>query len=538
MTRVSFWLGTAALLPLAALALGADPVKPASPDPSPAATALAAKIDRALDSAWTERKITPAPPASDAEFLRRIYLDLVGRIPTVAEARAFLADTRADKRRLLVASLLNRPTYARHFATVWRHLLLPEADGNLEIQFLTPGFEQWLQQQFNKNVPFDQIVRDLLTVPINRDSTQRIYNGNASATPMVFYLAKEGKPENLAATSARVFLGIRLECAQCHNHPFAAWTREQFWGLAAFFAGIRGQEAGEGFVAPEKELLDRREITIPGTDRPVQATFPDGTEPQWKFKVSPRQTLADWVTAKDNPYFARAIVNRLWAHLFGVGLVEPVDEMSGGQDTVVHHAELLDELAKAFVAAKYDLKYLLEAITASRAYQLTSRGEKHAPLFSRHRLRGLTGEQLFDSLAVATGQPDDITIPLAFGLGSARNEFLAKFGQQTGRPTEYETSIIQALTLMNGAFTESATHPTRSELLSAVLEAPFLTERGRIETLYLAALARKPTEKEMERALAFIAKTATGAESKNAHNEAIADLFWALINSAEFRFNH
>lgn len=539
MNRVSLWFGGAALLALVSPAIGADPAKLSPPEPSPVATELTAKIDRALDSAWAERKITPAPSATDAEFLRRVYLDLAGRIPSVAEARAFLADTRADKRRQLVASLLNRPTYARHFATVWRHLLIPEADGDSQSQYLAPMFEQWLRQQFDKNVPFDKIVRDLLTTPVQRDTTQSLYNGNTRVSPVVFYLAKEGKPENLAAASARVFLGIRLECAQCHNHPFAAWTREQFWGLAAFFAGIRSQDAGDGFAIPEKELLDRREIVIPGTDRPIQATFPDGTEPQWKFKVGPRETLADWVIAKNNPYFAKAITNRVWAHLFGVGLVEPVDEMSGGQDTVVHHAELLDELAKAFVAAKYDLRFLIEAITASRAYQLSSRSrDKHAPLFSRHRLRGLTGEQLFDSLAVATGQPDQFATPIFLGQNTPRNEFLAKFGQQTGRPTEYETSIIQALTLMNGSFTEGATHPTRSELLTAVLEAPFLTDRGRIETLYLAALARKPTEKERDRALAFIAKATTDTESKNAHDEAIADLFWALINSAEFVFNH
>src|SRR5262249_28726586 len=231
--------------------------------------------------------------------------------------------------------LLARPTYSRHLATVWRHLLLPEADTNLQTQFLVPGFDAWVRGQFDRNAPYDQFVRDLLTTPVDQQAAQQLFNrtGIGRPSPLAFYLLKDAKAENLASATARVFLGVRLECAQCHDHPFATWTRDQFWGLAAFFAGIRAQDRGAGFAIPDKELMDRRELPIRGTARGVQATFPDGSEPQWKFKVGPRQTLAEWVTAKENPYFARAAVNRVWAHFFGVGLVEPVDEMVGGQDT-------------------------------------------------------------------------------------------------------------------------------------------------------------------------------------------------------------
>lgn len=543
MSRVTLWLIAGGVFAVAVPIRAADPPKPARPEPSADAATLAARIDRMLGSAWAEKGITPADPAADPEFLRRVYLDLAGRIPTVAEARAFLADTRDDKRRRLVAELLSRPTYARHFTTVWRHLLLPEADTNLNFAFVAVGFDVWLREQFAKNVPYDKLVRDLLTTPLDRESGQRIFSADSigKPTPIAYYLAKDAKAENLASASARVFLGLRLECAQCHDHPFATWTRDQFWGLAAFFGGIRTQEInGGGFAFPDKELLDRRELAIPGTERVVQATFPDGTDPVWKFKVGPRQTLAEWVTAKDNPYFARAAVNRVWAHFFGVGLVEPVDEMAGGQDTKVYHAELLDELARAFAAHNFDLKYLMEATAGTKAYQLSSRGKGPAPLYSRHPLRGLTGEQLYDSLAAATGQPNaQAEDPFGFFNGNnARREFLTKFGQQTGKPTEHETSIIQALTLMNGQFVGEATSPTRSELLTALLEAPFLDDRGRIEAAYLATLSRRPTAKELDKALAFVDKAASGEDAKKRRTETLADVFWALLNSTEFVFNH
>lgn len=542
MNRVAIWLAVGVLLGLADARVSADPKTPTRPEPSKSAAAISARIDEMLTASWEKQRITPAEAATDAEFLRRVYLDLAGRIPTVAEARAFHADKRADKRQHLVAELLNRPTYAKHFTTVWRHLLLPEADTNVNFVFIAPGFEAWLRQHFTKNTPYDQMVRELLTTPIDQQATQRVFNANSigQPTPVAFYLAKEGKPENLAAASARVFLGIRLECAQCHNHPFAEWTRDQFWELAAFFGGIKSRDRGDGIAFPEKEVLDNRELAIPGTEKVVQANFPDGTEAQWKFKVGPRETLADWVSGKNNPYFARATVNRVWAHFFGIGLVEPVDEMTGGQDTVRHHAKLLDELAKAFVANKYDLKLLVEAIVGSRAYQLSSRGKGAAPLFSRHPLRGLSGEQLFDSLATATGQPDAVgEDPFAFfNGGSPRQEFLTKYGQQTAKSTDYETSIIQALTLMNGRFVSEATNPTRSELLTAVVEAPFLNDHSRIEAIYLATLSRQPAAKELENTLAFIEKAATGADAKKLRNEAFADVFWAILNSAEFVFNH
>lgn len=500
------------------------------------ATALARKIDQHIARRQADLHAEPAPLADDAEFLRRVYLDLAGRIPAVEETRTFLADSRPDKRAQLVEELLRRPRYVAHFTNVWRALLLPEANNNFQVRILQGQFETWLRQQLARNAGYDQIVRTLLTTPV----TAR--NGNpfdlqGDAAPMTFYFAKELKPENLAASTARVFLGVSVECAQCHNHPFAEWKREQFWGFAAFFSGIQAQRQMD-FILPGKEEASKREMTIPGTGKVVQATFLDGTQPVWKPETKARATLADWLTAPTNPYFARATVNRLWSYFLGTGLVEPVDEMVGGTSTS-SHPELLDLLAQEFAAHQFDMKFLIRAITASQAYQRTSatthKSQGDPSLFARMPLRGLTPEQLFDSVALATGYRDsgggdDIFSSFLGGARSARSEFLTRFAYSE-RATEAQTSILQALSLMNGKVVAAATSLERSETLAAVVDAPFLGTVGRVEALYIATLSRRPEARELDRAVRFVKSAAR-------EDNALADLFWALLNSPEFILNH
>src|SRR5262249_43325240 len=196
-----------------------------------------------LAAGWQASGVEPAPPADDAEFLRRVYLDLAGRIPTVAEARAFLQDPAPDKRTRLVERLLDRPGDGNHFVNVWGTLLLPEANASLLGRRLAPSFDDWLRKRLAANVGYDQLVRELLTTPVSQDRMRAVYGiaPPGEATPLAFYLAKELKPENLAASTSRLFLGVRLECAQCHNHPFATWNRDQFWGLAPFFPRRQAQ---------------------------------------------------------------------------------------------------------------------------------------------------------------------------------------------------------------------------------------------------------------------------------------------------------
>lgn len=524
-------------------------IVPASP-PARAATpsggdakALAAQIDLHIAQHWADSGTRPASLAEDAEFLRRVYLDLAGRIASVSEARAFLVDKRSDKRARLVEQLLDGSRYVAHFTNVWRLLLLPEASNNFQVKLQQGSFETWLKQMVARNAGYDEMARELLTVPLTKGSEAELFLGAGAGSPLAFYAAKEFKPENLAASTARVFLGVNVECAQCHNHPFAEWKREQFWSYAAFFGGVKSRRTMD-LLLPEKESQDKRELLIPGTERVAQARFLNGIEPVWKGKSTSRGVLADWMTAANNPYFARAAVNRLWAYFFGTGLVDPVDEMAGS-DTRPSHPELLDLLAHEFAAHRFDVKFLIRSVTASRAYQLTSAAadSSAAPareLFARMPLRGLTPEQIFDSLAMATGYRDSggegYLAEIIGGPRTARSEFLTRFANQPERATEAQTSILQALALMNGKMVAAATSLQQSETLSAVVEASFVTPEEQIETLYLAALSRKPEPKEVSRAVQFLRDA--GKRGKSPGSEALADVFWALLNSPEFIVNH
>jgi hypothetical protein len=538
MAKASFWLlGLGSLLLTGLPARGAEP-----PAPDRDVLGLAGRIDQLIAAKIEASACTPAPAANDAEFLRRAYLDLAGRIPSVTEARDFLADRSPDKRRRLVDRLLESSRYVTHFSSVWRSLLVPEANASIQGFRFGPAMETWLRAELAKNAPYDEMVRELLTSPVGPEQQRGVFGGGSNPSPAAFYFAKEFKAEDLAAATSRLFLGVRLECAQCHNHPFARWKREQFWSYAAFFAGLQAQGRGQ----PGREFTDRRELAIPGTEKVAQAKFLDGSEPTWKPKASARVTLADWMTAADNPFFARAAVNRLWGYFFGIGLIDPVDDMVGSE-RIASHPELLDLLAKEFAGHKFDLKFLIRAIVASQAYQRSSvrthDSQDDATLFARMAIKGLTAEQLFDSVSQATGYQEARNDfgPFIIGPGTPRTEFVGKFSQQNEKITEVQTSILQALALMNGKLIGDATNLERSETLAAVADAPFLDGRGRIEALYLASLSRPPTPKELERLVNYVEVHTTGStdsEREKSARLALADVFWALLNSGEFFLNH
>ncbi|MBX9579928.1 MAG: DUF1549 and DUF1553 domain-containing protein [Gemmataceae bacterium] len=505
-----------------AVLLAAGPASAADP------AALAAAVDRHIERPLTSASIPAAPPADDAAYFRRLHLALVGRVPAPGDARAFVADPDPDKRAKAIDRLLASAASANYLAAVWRGYLLPEALTTPEVAAQVPGFQAWLRERFASNAPYDKTVRDLLAAPLagQRALSRRNEPEDPATSPMAFYVAKDGKPENLAAATSRLFLGVQLECAQCHDHPFARWTRDQFWGLAAFYGGVERPTPG-GAV---REVADRRELAVPNTERIARPAFLDDKEPAIRYRTSPRATLADWVTAPDNPFFARAAVNRVWAHLFGVGLVDPVDDLH--EQNPPSHPELLDELAASFRAGGYDLRFLLAGLCRSAAFGrssgLTDPRQQDARLYARFPVQGLPAEVLFDSFAAVIGEPADASGGGFLADGSAKRQFLETFNR-VGRPTEVTTTIVQALALMNGPLVGGAAAPGRGRTLDAILGLPGLSAGERVDAIYYLVLSRPPSPEEAARAGRHVAP---GSPDR------YGDLLWALLNSAEFRTTH
>jgi hypothetical protein len=505
------------------LVVGAGNAAP--PGPLLDARALSARIDECIEVRLAREGVPPAPPADDAEFFRRLSLDLNGRIPSLAQLLDFLDDTRADKRRLWSDELLdgrdNNPLYVNHFTNVWRRRLLAHTPA--QAAAVAGPLEGWLRKQVKADAPYDRIVRGLLTDP------------EAAG----FLQANENKPENLAAAVSRLFLGLKLECAQCHDDRSGGnWKRAQFWEFAAFFAGLRGPDVRSNavFVIAPREETGPPRIKIGETDAWAEAGFLDGARPDWKADTTPRAVLAGWITRADNPWFARAAVNRTWRDLFGVGLIDPVDGL-GVADCPPSHPELLDELAAQFAAHEFDMKYLLRALTGSRAYQRTSRQtdprQLDARLFAQAAVRSLSAVQLLDSLRTATGsRPKGGASPgQGFGRDTPEAEFAALFEGAPGGPLDSQASIQQALAMMNGKFVEEATSPDNSPILAAVSGGKSSrTAARRIEELYLVVLSRKPRPEELTR----LVKHVEDGDPK----QAMRDVLWALLNSTEFVVNH
>ncbi|HEX4150296.1 MAG TPA: DUF1549 and DUF1553 domain-containing protein [Pirellulales bacterium] len=512
----------------------------AKPTSAAAVAPLAARIDEHLARAAERAHGAPAPQADDAEFLRRLCLDLGGRIPAVSEVREFLGDPSADKRSRKVDQLLDEPRYVSHFAQVWRRVLVPEKPSDDFGGFYFKGFDAWLEQRLRDDTPYDVMVWQLLTVPLEQGEKRLgVFERFSEPTPLAFYQVKQAAPENLAAATARVFLGVRIECAQCHNHPFDSWKQEQFWSFAAFFAGIERRQPERGLLGQVNELFDRREIGIPGTAQVVQAAYLDGAAPRWKFRVGSRQALADWVTSRDNPWFSRMAVNRLWAHFFGRGLVEPVDDFAASNPA--SHPELLDELGRALAEQGFDLKFLIRAVVSSQAYQRTSRrsevGREDPALFARMALKALSAEQVLASLHQATGLPQPAELEVRANIDPsevARGDLLDAFGDDTQPVTQRQSTILQALAMMNGIFISRGVDLERRRMLSAVLDDPSATNTDRLDTLYLATLSRFPSQAERQRMLAYVDQGGPRHDSRHA----LADVFWALLNSTEFVTNH
>jgi hypothetical protein len=417
---------------------------------------------------------------------------------------------------------------ADHLARVWRRMMVPaSAPGAAMAGQLDP----WLAKQFANNTPYDQIARKLLLVQM----PQQPMLGATPAAPMVpadpdaaaavFQQAVGASPENLAGAYVRVFLGIRINCAQCHDHPMTDWKRSDFWGIAAMFNGA---------PAPGDQPIPAPTIK-PEADKEVQFTakllWKDEPLKEIPAKKSPREVLADWLVSPENPNFAATAVNRVWQYLCGRGLSGPVDELDLIDDP--SERKVLDQLAKLFQESGHDTRWLIAGITKSKVYQqrvvpATSSSEFDG--FVHRPLKTLLPEQVFDSLE------QTLSLPIAKAdngprFNGERDQFVTRMNESaTDQPADFKGGIPQALMLMNGRLTADATNLETSRTLRAVVEAPFLPPAEKIEVLYLAALTRKPTTEEADFLLQHVKQQKTDAERKAAY----AEIFWGLLNNPEF----
>jgi hypothetical protein len=470
--------------------------------------------------------IAPSDLADDAEFLRRVYLDVIGTLPTTAEARRFLADQRPDRRARLVDDLLERPEFNDFWALRWADLL--RVDRAALGRKHAYGYYRWLRESLAANRPFDQLAREVVTAEGLLDEVG----------PASFYKVAV-KPGQAASTLAQVFLGIRIACAECHHHPFDRWGQDDYHAMAAFFAPVHveGPPAGEAVVAVG------RPVTIhPRTGKEVIAHALGEPAPK-EMTVDARQRLAEWMTRPNNPWFARNFANRTWAYLMGRGLVEPVDDVRATNPPT--NPQLLDALARYTIDNHYDLRALIRLITVSRVYQLSSRpnqtNERDEQNCSRALFKRISAEVLLDMVSQTTGIPERFsgeppgTRAIQLWDSKVPHYFLKVFGRpQRVTACECERqqapSVAQVLHLMNAP--EVQARLSHEGGLIARLVRRQTADEPIVEELYLTFYSRLPTLEERRAALEHL------AARKEHPREAVEDLAWSLMNSLEFVFNH
>ncbi|HTK73989.1 MAG TPA: DUF1549 and DUF1553 domain-containing protein, partial [Gemmataceae bacterium] len=483
-------------------------------------------------------------PASDVcddtTFLRRVTLDIGGRLPTREDAEAFLADRSGDKRERLIDRLLASTDYADYFATKWSAILRNRRRGPTDDPAPTAAFRKWIRDSLAANKPYDRFVREVLTV-----------TGEEVANPPVVWYRELKDPAAAMEDAAQVFLGQRLGCAKCHHHPMEKWSQQDYWGFAAFFTSVDvkdakpAKKAKDGTMTPAEPtrvMLKSGGATVknPRTKKAVPPTALDAGPLALGADDDPRAKFADWMADAKNPFFAKALVNRYWKHFFGHGLVDPEDDLRVTNPP--SNPELLDALARSFVESKYDLKRLIRDICTSRTYQLSAvpnganAGDRQN--HSRFLARRLDAEVLLDAIDAVTLSPSKFKTAPA-GLRAvqlpdnlAESYFLSAFGRpDAASACECErnngATLAQAVHMLNSAEMQEKLAGPRAK----VLAEDSRPHAERIADLYLTALARRPSKAETDALVSFVT-------SKGGTQTAYADVIWVVINGREFLFNH
>ena len=605
MRNAAFALGL-----LVACACGASPVQtqraPAPPPkaqmaPSPPLL-TAVEIDTRLRAEWAKANLTPTAKVDDAGFLRRVRIDITGTIPSPTEVKEFLADTSPDKRKKAVERLLASPAYVEHFTNFWDRVLLGRDVPNNVVDRIS--FRKWLRGELEKNAPYDKLVFDLLTAtgvnsaggqPLKPETqpppTEEPVNGAVN-----FFLRYADAPMDLSGTTSRVFLGVQIQCAQCHDHKTEKWKTTDFESFTACFLRTRADQIDKGKVMGvrrvevhdiEHALKLPKRMDMPSLTNAAPKAL-DGTD--FSSSVNRREALAKWITGEQNHYFSRAIVNRMWAQFLGRGFAEPVDDFRDSNPPMV--PDLLKQVSADFVTSGYDLKHLIRLMTATEAYQLapgpsSTDGNMDERLWAHFQIVRLGPDELFDALVTATKLEPILERIAGDNLEQMRFQvrrqfaFLFDVDEQSDHHDEFDGTITQALLLLNGRLVNGGSSAFAGTALAETLAMPGGDEE-KIRILYLRTLSREPRAEEIAKWTAFVnaprdvvvtaapvAVSAAPAATKRGgkkpakpvgaggrdplarldnrvraagatdpKKQAYEDLFWALLNCSEFVFNH
>ncbi len=493
-------------------------------------------IDTLVNNKLKKLRIVPSELCSDETFLRRAFVDIVGQLPTASEHDRFVSDTDSKKREKLVDELLERKEFVEMWVMKWAELLQIRSDNNQVSYKSALLYYQWLEDRISRNVPFNQIVRELISA-----------TGGTFKSPATNYYQITNDNLKLSENTAQVFMGVRVQCAQCHNHPFDRWTMDDYYGFAAFFSQIARKPADD----PREVIVFNGgggDVKHPLGDRVVAPKFLGGESPETKGRDR-REVLAEWLSSPENPYFSKNMGNIVWSHFFGRGIVEPVDDVRISNPA--SNPELLEELGKKFQSYNYDFKRLVRDICTSRTYQLATQTNPTNELdernFSHATVRRMRAEVLLDCIGEVTNTKEKFRgLPLGaravqIADGQTSNYFLTTFGRATRETVcscevSMQPSLSQALHLLNGDTVQGKI--AKGNMIRQRLDAKQTPEQI-IRELYTVCYSRGPTDQEMAKLNGFVPQAkGTTQPSVDETQNALNDLFWAMLNSQEFLFNH